>query len=173
MIRRRAEAASPGKNYLYHLLVFSIIDLTNEVARGYTKAGHQGNPDDARAARILLKDFVNGKILYCHPPPGVSPEKFNKDHYTPTPIAPKSLNPNAPSMVDDRAEMDERFFREDGPKAMTRNGVFGGRNLQYGFQKSVSDDGRVLTRKERKLREEMGVGPDARGKKHFKGRGKK
>lgn len=141
------------------------------MARGFTKAGHQGNPDDAKAARILLKDFVNGKILYCHPPPGISPEEFNRDHYTPTPIVAKSLNPNAPTVTDDRAEMDHRFFRDDVPRAMTRDGVFGGRNLQYGFQKSVGDDGRVLTRKERKVREDMGL--ETRGKKHFKGRGKK
>ncbi|TPX52994.1 hypothetical protein SeMB42_g01043 [Synchytrium endobioticum] len=39
-------------------------------ARGFTKAG-QGNPDEARAARFVLKDFVNGKLLYVVPPPGL------------------------------------------------------------------------------------------------------
>jgi large subunit GTPase 1 len=121
----------------------------------------------------LLKDFVNGKILYCHPPPGISAEEFNKDHYTPTPITRKSLNPNAPAVADEKAEVDERFFREDVPRAMTRSGVFMGRNTQYDFQKSVSDDGRVLTRKERKLRDEIGLAPETKGKKHFKGRGKR
>jgi len=141
------------------------------VARGFTKAGHQGNPDDARAARILLKDFVNGKILYCHPPPGVDPAEFNRDHYTPVPIEPKTLNPHAPGVVDERAEVDEGFFGGQGPRARTREGVFGGRNMQYGFQRSVGDDGRVLSRRERRLREESGV--LGQGKKHFKGRGKK
>jgi large subunit GTPase 1 len=28
-----------------------------------------GRPDDARAARVVLKDFTSGKLLYCHPPP--------------------------------------------------------------------------------------------------------
>src|SRR5579859_2990510 len=137
------------------------------VARGFTKAGHQGNPDDARAARILLKDYVNGKILYCSPPPGVDPAEFNRDHYTPVPIAHKTLNPNAPSVQDDRAEVDEGFFRGDGPRAMTKGGVYGGRNMQYGFQKSVGDDGHVLSRKERRQREDLGM--EGRGKKHFKG----
>lgn len=141
------------------------------VARGYTKAGHLGNPDDAKAARVLLKDFVNGKILYCHPPPDISPEEFNKDHYTPNPIQYKSLNPNAPTLKDEKTQLDDGFFGGDGPRAMTRDGVFGGRNVQYGFQKSVSDDGRVLSRKERKVRDDMGV--EGRGKKHFKGRGQK
>jgi large subunit GTPase 1 len=148
-----------------------IILVITIVARGYTKAGHQGNPDDARAARILLKDFVNGKIIYCHPPPGISPEDFNRDHYTATPITEKSLNPHAPTLENEMKQVDERFFGGEGPRAMTRNGVFGGRNMQYGFQRSVADDGRVLSRKERKLKEEMNG--DGRGKKHFKGRGKK
>ena len=141
------------------------------MARGFRKAGHQGNPDDARAARILLKDLVNGKILYCHPPPGISDVEFNKDHYTPSPIAEKTLNPNAPGIKDEREAVDERFFHEEVPRAMTRHGAFAGRNMQYGFQRSVRDDGQVLSRKERSLNEE-GVGTNS-GKKHFKGRGKK
>jgi hypothetical protein len=28
-----------------------------------------GRPDDSRAARVILKDFTSGKLLYCHPPP--------------------------------------------------------------------------------------------------------
>jgi large subunit GTPase 1 len=47
------------------------------VGRGYTRSG-QGNPDEARAARYILKDYVNAKILYCHPPPGVSEASFNQ-----------------------------------------------------------------------------------------------
>jgi large subunit GTPase 1 len=140
------------------------------VARGFTKAGPVGNPDDARAARLLLKDFVNGKILYCHPPPGISGEEFNKDHYTPSPVMFKPLNPNAPAVADHRAEVDDGFFKEGGVRARTKEGVFPGRNMQYGHQKAVGDNGAMLSRKERKLREEMAQG---RGKKHFKGRGKK
>jgi large subunit GTPase 1 len=46
------------------------------VARGFMRSG-QGNPDEARAARFILKDYVNGKLLFCHPPPGNSEESFN------------------------------------------------------------------------------------------------
>jgi large subunit GTPase 1 len=50
-------------------------------ARGYMRSTH-GNPDEARAARYVLKDYVNGKLLFCHPPPGVSPDTFNEiTHY--------------------------------------------------------------------------------------------
>lgn len=47
------------------------------VARGFTRSG-QGNPDEARAARYILKDYVNAKLLYCHPPPGISEDAFNE-----------------------------------------------------------------------------------------------
>lgn len=41
----------------------------------------QGNPDEARAARYILKDYVNGRLLFCHPPPGVSAPAFNEASY--------------------------------------------------------------------------------------------
>lgn len=37
----------------------------------------QGNPDEARSARYLLKDYVTGKLRYCSPPPGISEALFN------------------------------------------------------------------------------------------------
>lgn len=52
------------------------------VARGYTKSS-QGNPDEARAARVILKDYVNGKLLYVSPPPGlkIDADAFNLEIY--------------------------------------------------------------------------------------------
>ncbi|KAF4623268.1 hypothetical protein D9613_002142 [Agrocybe pediades] len=47
------------------------------IARGYVRSG-QGNPDEARAARYILKDYVNGKLLFCHPPPGIPEDSFNE-----------------------------------------------------------------------------------------------
>ena len=41
---------------------------------------HKGIPDGSRAARLILKDYVNGKLLYCYPPPGVNAEEFQ--HYS-------------------------------------------------------------------------------------------
>jgi large subunit GTPase 1 len=61
-------------------------------ARGFATTG-QGQPDESRAARYILKDYVNGKLLYCHPPPSsdpdeaaegkllVEPAAFNRDLY--------------------------------------------------------------------------------------------
>ncbi|KAI8990496.1 P-loop containing nucleoside triphosphate hydrolase protein [Trametes punicea] len=48
------------------------------IARGFMRSG-QGNPDEARAARYILKDYVNAKLLYCHPPPGIPEDEFNAD----------------------------------------------------------------------------------------------
>ncbi|KAJ1736240.1 hypothetical protein LPJ61_000024 [Coemansia biformis] len=57
-------------------------------ARGLFRSG-EGNPDESRAARVLLKDYVNGKLIYCHPPPSWSGDAvaFNAEHYDPATIA--------------------------------------------------------------------------------------
>ena len=39
---------------------------------------HKGIPDGSRAARLILKDYVNGKLLYCYPTPGADPEEFQQ-----------------------------------------------------------------------------------------------
>ncbi|EHL03563.1 putative Large subunit GTPase 1 [Glarea lozoyensis 74030] len=50
-------------------------------ARGFTRTG-QGQPDESRAARFILKDYVNGKLLFCQPPPGeIDPLEFNRELY--------------------------------------------------------------------------------------------
>ncbi|KAM0748211.1 P-loop containing nucleoside triphosphate hydrolase protein [Meredithblackwellia eburnea MCA 4105] len=52
---------------------------TYGIARGFFTGG-MGNVDESRASRFVLKDYVNGKLLYCHPPPGVSTESFNEEN---------------------------------------------------------------------------------------------
>lgn len=69
---KTAEEGGDGKISAEDLLV------SYAVARGFTRSG-QGNPDEARAARYILKDYVNAKLLYCHPPPGVSEDEFNEE----------------------------------------------------------------------------------------------
>ncbi|XP_059801425.1 large subunit GTPase 1 homolog [Hypanus sabinus] len=46
--------------------------------RGFMTA--HGQPDQPRAARYILKDYVTGKLLYCHPPPGIDPAHFQNHH---------------------------------------------------------------------------------------------
>ncbi|KAL8650548.1 MAG: hypothetical protein Q9226_005103 [Calogaya cf. arnoldii] len=53
------------------------------VARGFAKTG-QGQPDESRAARYILKDYVSGKLLFCKPPPNDPPidaREFNRELY--------------------------------------------------------------------------------------------
>lgn len=52
-------------------------------ARGFQTQG-LGQPDESRAARYILKDYVKGKLLFCHPPPAdpaIDPRHFNRELY--------------------------------------------------------------------------------------------
>ncbi|GAA6014382.1 hypothetical protein JCM11491_007035 [Sporobolomyces phaffii] len=52
---------------------------TYSLGRGFFTGGHAGNTDISRAARVILKDYVNGKLLYVQPPPDVSADEFNAE----------------------------------------------------------------------------------------------
>lgn len=43
-------------------------------ARGLFRARALGESDMPRAARQILKDFTDGRLLFCHPPPEQTPE---------------------------------------------------------------------------------------------------
>ncbi|KAI5865613.1 P-loop containing nucleoside triphosphate hydrolase protein [Durotheca rogersii] len=51
-------------------------------ARGFTTQG-VGQPDESRAARVILKDYVSGKLLYVEPPPDwpTDGSDFNRELY--------------------------------------------------------------------------------------------
>ncbi|KAF2484595.1 ribosome biogenesis GTPase-like protein Lsg1 [Neohortaea acidophila] len=51
-------------------------------ARGYWTQG-VGAPDESRAARLLLKDYVKGKLLFVHPPSEqtTNAKEFNRELY--------------------------------------------------------------------------------------------
>ena len=44
--------------------------------RGFMTA--RGLPDNPRSSRHILKDFVNGKLLYCTPPTGMDGAEFQE-----------------------------------------------------------------------------------------------
>ncbi|KAF2403246.1 P-loop containing nucleoside triphosphate hydrolase protein [Trichodelitschia bisporula] len=53
------------------------------IARGFSTSG-LGQPDESRGARYILKDYVKGKLLFCHPPPReppIDPLHFNRELY--------------------------------------------------------------------------------------------
>ena len=52
-------------------------DLLNAFGfmRGYMT--QRGLPDTSRASRVICKDYINGKILYCEPPPGTDKKLYH------------------------------------------------------------------------------------------------
>ena len=50
-----------------------------------------GQPDNPRSARYVLKDFVKGKLLYCYSPPGYKQEEY---HIFPERLASRSNTVN-------------------------------------------------------------------------------
>ncbi|KAJ4010309.1 hypothetical protein NW752_004983 [Fusarium irregulare] len=63
------------------------IPTASELLRSYARArGFQtqglGQPDESRAARYILKDYVGGKLLFVSPPPGIEDAAdFNRGLY--------------------------------------------------------------------------------------------
>ena len=47
------------------------------VIRGLILMG--GRADEMKAGRKILKDYIDGKLCYCHPPPGVTNLKQMSD----------------------------------------------------------------------------------------------
>jgi large subunit GTPase 1 len=162
------------------------------VGRGFTSTG-LGQPDMSRAARYVLKDYVNGKLPYCHPPPADPPVDelaFNRELYDAERLAkgrrarlaiqadarPASADtpaagstdtlPSAPAQGSKSSRIDERFFGPDQGNAG---------HLSTPFNHKYSEQGKRLSgRKQRAMIAlEKGVDPaDVRlgnGKKHFKG----
>lgn len=166
------------------------------IARGFAKTG-QGQPDESRAARYILKDYVSGKLLFCHPPPGeppIDPREFNRELYDmehlpqkrrailaaqtegsitgsedPSLIDDPDLVPAPPLQGEKSNRLDRRFF---GP------GQGNAGHLTMPFNHQYSEQGKQLSgRKERAiLALEKDVDPaDLRmnSKKHFKGQRRK
>ncbi|XP_077059907.1 large subunit GTPase 1 homolog [Siphateles boraxobius] len=91
--------------------------------RGFMTA--HGQPDQSRSARYVLKDYVSGKLLYCHPPPHIDPKDFQPQHARfAMQIADAeqiSSNANKPSKVK-RIEntVDKSFFHQENVRALTK-----------------------------------------------------
>uniref|UniRef100_UPI00358EF54F large subunit GTPase 1 homolog n=1 Tax=Myxine glutinosa TaxID=7769 RepID=UPI00358EF54F len=97
--------------------------------RGYMTT--HGQPDQPRSARYILKDYVNGKLLYCHPPPDIDPKDFQPEQNKlpdqfPDPNMDTTCN-NVPGkqMPKQRAKMamsevDRNFFQQSNVRALTK-----------------------------------------------------
>lgn len=169
------------------------------IARGFAKTG-QGQPDESRAARYILKDYMNGKLLFCHPPPRdppINPREFNRElHDTEhlpqkrraalaAPAEASATGSEDPSLMDDSdilptrpvqgaksIRLDKRFF---GP------GQNSDGHLKMPFSHNYSEQGKALGKhlSGRKQRTMLALEKDidpadlramAIGKKHFKGK---
>ncbi|KAM6223137.1 large subunit GTPase 1 homolog [Rhynchocyon petersi] len=91
--------------------------------RGFMTA--HGQPDHPRSARYILKDYVNGKLLYCHPPPGTDPVLFQHQHERllekKTSGAKLRLQPNRkekPEQIENT--VDKTFFHQENVRALTK-----------------------------------------------------
>lgn len=159
-------------------------------ARGFATTGH-GQPDESRAARYVLKDYVSGKLLYCHPPPRdpeIDGNEFNKDLYDfahlpakrqawlishneevpETEIAPEIPLPGAPPETGPRSrQLDKGFFGAGSGNAGHVTMPFNHQYTEQGKQKQLTG------RKARTMAAlEKDVDPAEMrlsNKKHFKG----
>jgi len=161
-------------------------------ARGFSTQG-QGQPDESRASRYILKDYVKGKLLFCHPPPTDPPieEKiFNEDLYDLAHLPQKrraALTTTAEASLDGREDprsMEDSdvvpFSVVQGEKsAALDNKFFGparsdaGHLMQHKYSEKGRSAGKEISgRKERTMIAlEKGIDPGdvkLNSKKHFK-----
>ena len=161
-------------------------------ARGFTRTG-QGQPDESRAARYILKDYVSGKLLYCQPPPtDIDPIEFNKDLYDVEHLPEKrrlALTASDASMDDSLSIVDSvTIVPEQGTKSKKLDKTFFAQgqgnsgHLKMPFNHKYSEQGtasgkQLSGRKQKTLLNlEKNVDLDdmklLTSKKHFKGRAK-
>ncbi|KIP12574.1 hypothetical protein PHLGIDRAFT_98001 [Phlebiopsis gigantea 11061_1 CR5-6] len=142
------------------------------IGRGFTRSG-QGNPDEARAARHILKDYVTAKLLYCHAPPGISDDEFNEEtrrialqraegkKLAPTTRVVKNADTYLASQVSTQTStvqgsgyrtqrLDQDFFDSNSnsamaPRPFVRGGQAFTRSKLYPHQNAVADDGSLVT----------------------------
>ena len=168
------------------------------LARGFSTSG-LGQPDESRAARYVLKDYVKGKLLYCHPPPSdppIDPSYFNRELHDNSHLPEKrrgmlaDSSAHDPEDISDMADsvtqsiapltgtkgsrLDKKFFDRGGVGAHLKMPF----NYQYSEQGKGNGPGKHLSgRKQRAvIAAEHGIDPSEvrlNNKKHFKGGAKK
>ncbi|KAM6159701.1 large subunit GTPase 1 homolog [Erethizon dorsatum] len=91
--------------------------------RGFMTA--HGQPDQPRSARYILKDYVRGKLLHCHPPPGIDPVTFQYQHQRLLENKMSSAEIKMQLSRNKREEqienvVDKTFFHQENVRALTR-----------------------------------------------------
>lgn len=115
MIAKPLEGEEPGRPPHSEELL-----LAHAYVRGFMTAN--GQPDQSRSARYVLKDFVNGKLLHCHAPPGHEQTDFHtfpvrqKEEHDISNLPPRQQR----AMRMDKSQaiaIDKEFFTAAQPKA--------------------------------------------------------
>ncbi|XP_075427231.1 large subunit GTPase 1 homolog [Ascaphus truei] len=91
--------------------------------RGFMTA--HGQPDQPRSARYILKDYVCGKLLYCHPPLGIEASDFQPQHdrYQERREMQKNAEAKDPShqkIKQIENVVDKTFFHQENVRALTK-----------------------------------------------------
>ncbi|XP_055977565.1 large subunit GTPase 1 homolog isoform X2 [Sorex fumeus] len=91
--------------------------------RGFMTA--HGQPDQPRSARYILKDYVSGKLLYCHSPPGSEPVAFQHQHQQLLEMKLKGDEVKIQSGGNKKVKkiqnvIDETFFHQENVRALTK-----------------------------------------------------
>ncbi|XP_042622582.1 large subunit GTPase 1 homolog [Cyprinus carpio] len=91
--------------------------------RGFMTA--HGQPDQSRSARYILKDYVNGKLLYCDPPPHINTQDFQPQHARFArqsggfqQIASHADKPEKVRRIENT--VDKHFFHQENVQALTK-----------------------------------------------------
>ncbi|KAL2090251.1 hypothetical protein ACEWY4_014939 [Coilia grayii] len=86
-----------------------------------------GQPDQSRSARYVLKDYVSGKLLYCHPPSRINPKDFQPQHsqFKEQPLDPSDQASGASANKQSKVKrientVDKQFFHQENVRALTR-----------------------------------------------------
>ena len=154
-------------------------------ARGFATQG-LGQPDESRAARSVLKDYVKGKLLFVHPPPQepeVDGYAFNRELYDLAHLPQKRRAHLTSGESDDVSLMDESdIIPLQGTKGQKLDTQFfapgqGDGNVTQPFHHKYSEQGKQLSGRKLKTVKALEADVDPaemklNSKKHFKG-GKK
>ncbi|KAK2835433.1 hypothetical protein Q5P01_015917 [Channa striata] len=96
------------------------------MAYGYMRGfmTSHGQPDQPRSARYILKDYVNGKLLYCHPPPHINAEDFQPQHSKyqkrDSDISDFSTSTNKRKIKRIENVVDKNFFHQENVRALSK-----------------------------------------------------
>lgn len=96
------------------------------MAYGYMRGfmTSHGQPDQSRSARYILKDYVSGKLLYCHPPLHINDEDFQPQHkmFLSRKLESTDLSAAVSKQKIKRIEntVDKSFFHQENVRALTK-----------------------------------------------------